>query len=92
MSDKKATQIVDYREKNGPFTYRRELLKVFGIGDRVFEQCAGFLRVGPIDLCDFDFYSKPFTTPLDATIIHPESYPIVENILSKLSVIYILFV
>lgn len=84
LSDKKATQIVDYREKNGPFTYRRQLLKVFGIGGRVFEQCAGFLRIGPTDPSDVNFYSKPPITPLDATIIHPESYPIVENILSKL--------
>ncbi|XP_066249350.1 uncharacterized protein YdcI [Euwallacea similis] len=86
LSDKRSTQIIEYRDRNGPFTHRKELLKVFGIGERIFEQCAGFLRVAPMDPNYYeDFYSKSNTTPLDATIIHPESYPVVRRILKKLN-------
>jgi len=64
-----ARAIVEYREKNGKFQSRRELLKVAGLGPKAFEQCAGFLRV------------VGGTEPLDATAVHPESYPLAEAIL-----------
>ncbi|KAJ8944044.1 hypothetical protein NQ318_016242 [Aromia moschata] len=49
LSEKRATQIINYREENGPFLYRKQLTDVSGIGVKIFEQCAGFLRVGPTD-------------------------------------------
>jgi len=60
-----AQNIVDYRTANGPFSSRKELLKVKRLGDKVFEQCAGFLRIH--DAAD----------PLDNTAVHPERYSIV---------------
>ncbi|MBF0202312.1 MAG: RNA-binding transcriptional accessory protein, partial [Desulfamplus sp.] len=62
-----AGNIVEYRNANGPFTSRKELLKVPRLGPRAFEQCAGFLRI------------RDGKNPLDASGIHPESYPIVER-------------
>ncbi|MGN1204573.1 MAG: Tex family protein [Lachnospiraceae bacterium] len=67
-----AQNIVDYREKNGRFTNRRELLKVAKLGPKAFEQCAGFLRITGGD------------NPLDATSVHPESYEAAEKLLEKL--------
>ncbi|HLO01510.1 MAG TPA: Tex-like N-terminal domain-containing protein [Symbiobacteriaceae bacterium] len=64
-----AKAIVEYREKNGKFKSRRELLKVSGLGPKAFEQCAGFLRVAD------------GSEPLDNTGVHPESYPIAEAML-----------
>jgi uncharacterized protein len=64
-----AKAIVEYREKNGKFKSRKELLKVSGLGPKAFEQCAGFLRVAD------------GVEPLDNTAVHPESYPIAEAIL-----------
>jgi len=64
-----ARAIVEYREKNGKFRSRRELLKVAGLGPKAFEQCAGFLRV------------TDGVEPLDNTAVHPESYAIAEAIL-----------
>ena len=62
-----ARNIVEYRDGHGAFTSRRELLKVKRLGDKAFEQCAGFLRIpGAAD-------------PLDNTAVHPESYPIVKK-------------
>ncbi|ENN71923.1 hypothetical protein YQE_11418, partial [Dendroctonus ponderosae] len=84
LTENKAVQIIDYRERCGAFTYRKELLKVYGIGERVFEQCAGFLRIGPTDPSDNKFYDNKLTTPLDATIIHPESYPLVRSLIGEL--------
>ncbi|MDX9973905.1 MAG: Tex-like N-terminal domain-containing protein [FCB group bacterium] len=63
-----ATNIVAHRTKIGGFTSRKQLMEVDGIGPKVFEQCAGFLRV------------RSGETPLDATGIHPEAYPVVERI------------
>ena len=57
-----AKNIVDYRENNGRFTNRKQLLKVAKLGPKAFEQCAGFLRIQDGD------------NPLDATSVHPESY------------------
>ena len=62
-----AQNIVDYRTENGPFQSRRELMKVPRMGAKAFEQCAGFLRIP---------HAK---NPLDNSAVHPESYPIVEQ-------------
>lgn len=63
-----AANIIEYRRQNGPFTSRRELLKVDRLGPKAFEQCAGFLRVAAS------------SNPLDRGGVHPESYPIVTRI------------
>jgi protein Tex len=62
-----AQNIVDYRAENGPFKSRRELLKVKRMGDKAFEQSAGFLRI------------RNASNPLDASAVHPESYQVVEK-------------
>ncbi|MCI7813760.1 MAG: Tex family protein [Lachnospiraceae bacterium] len=67
-----AKNIVAYREENGRFADRRELLKVSKLGPKAFEQCAGFLRV------------PGGKNPLDATSVHPESYGAAEKLLKKL--------
>ena len=67
-----AKNIVDYREENGRFTNRHQLLKVPKLGPKAFEQCAGFLRISDGD------------NPLDATSVHPESYPATMELLEKL--------
>ncbi|MBR0041755.1 MAG: RNA-binding transcriptional accessory protein [Bacteroides sp.] len=61
-----AQNIVNYRTENGPFTSRKELMKVPRMGAKAFEQCAGFLRIPNAQ------------NPLDNTAVHPESYGIVE--------------
>ena len=66
-----AKNIVSYREENGRFRNRRELLKVAKLGPKAFEQCAGFLRIQGGD------------NPLDRTSVHPESYAAVEKLLKK---------
>ena len=68
-----AKNIVDYREANGRFTNRRQLLKVAKLGPKAFEQCAGFMRITGGE------------NPLDATSVHPESYEACEKILKKLN-------
>ena len=65
-----AKNIVKYREENGLFTTRKQILKVPKLGPKAFEQCAGFLRVPE---------SK---SPLDNTAVHPESYPAAEKLLA----------
>lgn len=56
-----------------------------GIGEKVFQQCAGFLRVGPVNLEEeYNFYKTKNTTKLDRTIIHPESYAIAQKLLKVL--------
>ena len=67
-----AKNIVAYREKNGRFTNRKELLKVSKLGPKAFEQCAGFMRISGGD------------NPLDATSIHPESYEAAGKLLKEL--------
>lgn len=64
-----AQEVVNYRNENGRFTNRKQLLKVKKLGNKAFEQCAGFLRI-----IDGD-------EPLDATNIHPESYEIAKKIM-----------
>ncbi len=62
-----AQNIVDYRKENGPFRSRKELLKVKRMGEKAFEQSAGFLRI------------RNAMNPLDASAVHPESYHVVEK-------------
>lgn len=69
-----AKSIVDYRVKNGGFKSRRELIKVPRLGEKAFEQAAGFLRISGA------------ANPLDASAVHPESYPVVDAMVSKLGV------
>jgi len=68
LSSSVAENIITYRDTHGAFRTRRELLKVPRLGDKTFEQCAGFLRVADGD------------QPLDASSVHPEAYPVVERI------------
>ena len=67
-----ARNIVDYRDKNGPFKNRQSILKIPRLGDKTFEQAAGFLRIGDGD------------NPLDRSAVHPEAYPVVERILAHI--------
>lgn len=66
-----AKNIVAYREENGKFADRRELLKVPKLGTKAYEQCAGFMRI------------QGGKNPLDATAVHPESYEAAEKLLKK---------
>jgi uncharacterized protein len=68
-----ARNIVDYRTENGSFKSRKELLKVKRMGDKAFEQCAGFLRIRNAD------------NPLDSSAVHPESYHVVEKMANDLN-------
>lgn len=82
LSDKRATEIINHRQKSGPFVNRKQLMDVKGIGARVFEQCAGFLQVGPVNEKEaVSFYKQPGTTKLDRTYIHPESYGVAKKLL-----------
>lgn len=74
IGDTIASNIVAYRRENGPFTSRQQLKKVPRLGDKVFEQCAGFLRIPQAD------------NPLDNSAVHPESYEVVAAIAADLQV------
>ncbi len=65
-----AQNVVNWRDENGRFHNRQQLLKVSRLGPKAFEQCAGFLRINQGD------------NPLDASTVHPEAYPVVERILT----------
>ena len=67
-----AKNIVEYREQNGRFTDRKQLLKVAKLGPKAYEQCAGFMRITDGD------------NPLDATSVHPESYGAAMQLLDRL--------
>lgn len=69
LSRMMAQNIVDWRDENGRFRNRKQLLKVSRLGPKAFEQCAGFLRISQGE------------NPLDASTVHPEAYPVVERIL-----------
>ncbi|MCH4191262.1 MAG: RNA-binding transcriptional accessory protein [Butyrivibrio sp.] len=69
-----AKNIVDYREANGRFKSRSQLLKVAKLGPKAYEQCAGFLRI------------QDGKNPLDATSVHPESYKAAEALMEKLGI------
>jgi uncharacterized protein len=68
ITERSALSIMNYRNQNGSFRSRKQLLDVPGIGPKTFEQAAGFLRIRNGD------------NPLDMTAVHPESYPVVEQI------------
>jgi uncharacterized protein len=68
-----AKSVVRWREANGAFQNRQELLKVTGLGAKTFEQSAGFLRI------------RGGNNPLDMTGVHPETYPVVEAIMAKVA-------
>ncbi len=68
-----ARNIVDYRDANGPFPSREHLRRVPRLGDKTFEQAAGFLRINGGE------------NPLDRSSVHPEAYPVVERMLAKIS-------
>jgi len=69
-----ASNIVNHRQENGPFSSRRELLKVARLGEKAYQQCAGFLRI------------QGGKNPLDNTSVHPESYYIVEKMAGDMDV------
>ncbi len=69
LSKHMAQSVVRWRDSHGAFANRQQLLQVSGLGPKTFEQCAGFLRIRGGD------------NPLDMTSVHPESYPVVQNIL-----------
>ena len=72
ITERAALNIVSYRNQNGRFNSRTQVLEVSGIGPKTFEQAAGFLRI------------RNGTNPLDMTAVHPESYPVVEQIAQSL--------
>jgi uncharacterized protein len=74
LGPKIAASIVKYRSENGPFRNRKDLMKVTGLGPKVFEQAAGFCRIINGD------------EPLDGTTVHPESYAIARELLDKIGV------
>lgn len=79
----KATNIIDFRKKNGSYTNREELLNVKGIGNKTYEQCAGFIRIVPetVLIPGKKTKGRKALNYLDQTWIHPESYKIANDIL-----------
>jgi protein Tex len=73
LSGTVAKSVVRWREQHGAFKNRQQLLEVSGLGAKTFEQCAGFLRISGGD------------NPLDTTGVHPETYPVIEKLLSAVS-------
>ena len=74
LSESIAKNIVSFRDEHGPFSDRRQLMKVPRVGDRTFQQAAGFLRV------------MNGANPLDGSAVHPEAYPVVERIVERTGV------
>jgi uncharacterized protein len=72
MTERTAMNIVKFRDENGRFHSRTQLMKVPGVGPKTFEQAAGFMRI------------RDGENPLDATAVHPESYPVVQQIAESL--------
>ncbi len=70
LTESLAANLVAYRDQHGAFSNRKQILKVSRLGEKAFEQCAGFLRIMHGD------------NPLDASAVHPEAYPVVERILA----------
>ncbi len=73
ISESVAQEIMNYRDENGRFTDRKQLLNVKRLGEKMFTQCAGFLRI------------RNGEQPLDQSAVHPEAYPLVENIVKSLN-------
>jgi len=69
-----AKNIVAYREENGNFTNRKQLMKVSKLGEKAFKQCAGFMRIAD------------GSEPLDSTSVHPESYAAAEDMMTKIGI------
>jgi uncharacterized protein len=74
LNESLATNIVSFRDAHGPFKNRRQLLKVPRVGERAFQQAAGFLRITSGE------------NPLDGSSVHPEAYPVVERIAARIGV------
>jgi uncharacterized protein len=74
LNESIARNIVTYRDQHGPFRDRRQILKVPRVGERTFQQAAGFLRI------------MDGANPLDASAVHPEAYPVVERIVASTGV------
>lgn len=74
LSESIATNIISFRDEHGPFRDRRQIRKVLRVGDRTFQQAAGFLRITNGD------------NPLDASAVHPEAYAVVERIVLRTGV------
>ncbi|MES1255026.1 MAG: Tex family protein, partial [Acidobacteriota bacterium] len=74
LSESIARNLVSFRDEHGPFQDRRQILKVPRLGERAFQQAAGFLRI------------MDGRNPLDASAVHPEAYPVVERIVSRTGV------
>ncbi len=74
INERTALKIVEYRNQNGRFKSRHQLMDVSGFGPKTFEQSAGFLRI------------RGGENPLDMTAVHPESYPVVEKIAASLGI------
>jgi len=72
ISESVAQEIINYRDENGRFDDRKQLLKVKRLGEKMFTQCAGFLRI------------RNGKQPLDASAVHPEAYPLVKTIVESL--------
>jgi len=72
LNSRTAANIVEFRDKNGPFPSRQKLLEVPGLGPKAFEQAAGFLRI------------REGAHPLDASAVHPERYPLVDRMAADL--------
>lgn len=73
LNSRIAQNIVDHRNKNGAFKNRKQLLDISGMGEKTFEQCAGFLRISKGE------------NPLDKSAVHPESYAVVEKMAADLN-------
>lgn len=79
MNATRAENILKFRNENGPFKSREELKKVKSIGEKSFEQCAGFIRIDPITANIKSQFNK-----LDSTWVHPESYNVAQKLIQKL--------
>lgn len=77
LTEKRATQILEYRLQNGPFKTRNDVKKVNLIGPKTFVQCAGFIRIDPSTAG----IRKDQYNILDSTTVHPESYDLAENVI-----------
>lgn len=79
LSANRAENIIKYRFENGPFKSRDDLKKVKMVGEKTFQQCAGFIRIEPLTAnLSSESYNK-----LDSTWVHPESYEIAQKLIRK---------
>lgn len=78
MNSARAENVIKYRSENGPFKSREEVKKVKSIGEKTFEQCAGFIRI------EFTTAANDKYNIFDATWVHPESYTLAKKIITNL--------